>query len=116
MAQPQPRPYHIAMAISKDSPDPGTSGDHGDSSGFVPVRSFASEIEANLAVAALRNEDIDARLVGSGLDPYFGSASGLWSEMQVMVPSPDADRARQMLEEIAAKAVRRAEEEGGNEP
>lgn len=68
------------------------------SSEVAILTTAASEFEAGVIVAALREEGIEAHYFLGGLHYYMGSvASSLLSLVQVVVPNRDLQRAREIL-------------------
>jgi|SRR5262245_2866595 len=66
---------------------------------FVPLAHFAKSVEAEMARELLANNGIDAILQGAyfgGLQPLL--APGGFSEIQLLVPEGEFERARQLYE------------------
>ncbi len=70
---------------------------------LVPVAHFAKSAEAEMARELLANNGINAILQGAnfgGLEPLL--VPGGFSEIQLLVPEDEAERARQMYEAFFA--------------
>jgi hypothetical protein len=66
---------------------------------FIPLAHFAKSIEAEMARELLANNGIDAILQGGyfgGLEPLL--TPGGFSEIQLLVPEEEFERARQLYE------------------
>jgi hypothetical protein len=66
---------------------------------FIPLAHFAKSIEAEMARELLANNGVDAVLQGGhfgGLEPLL--TPGGFSEIQLLVPEDEFERARQLYE------------------
>jgi len=73
--------------------------DHEREGAFVTLAHFAKAIEAEMARELLANNGVDAVLQGAyfgGLAPQF--SPGGFSEIQLLVPEDEFERARQLYE------------------
>jgi len=71
---------------------------------FATLTTVASEFEANIMVAALRENGIESRSFIAGLHPYIGSGSVI-SSAQIVVRKNDLERAGELLESLRPESV-----------
>lgn len=73
---------------------------------LVPVITVASEFEAGVIVASLREQGVDAQQSPAGIQSILGSSAGsIISPVQVLAPRKDMDLAKQTLERIREESV-----------
>ncbi|TVQ31361.1 MAG: hypothetical protein EA376_09625 [Phycisphaeraceae bacterium] len=73
---------------------------------LVPVITVASEFEAGVIVAALREEGVEARQSVTGIQSILGSSAGsLITPVQVLAPRKDVERAKGMLARMREESV-----------
>lgn len=71
---------------------------------FATLTTVASEFEANIMVAALRENGIESRSFIAGLHPYIGSGSVI-SSAQIVVRKNDLERAGELLKSLRPESV-----------
>lgn len=69
------------------------------SSSPIEVYRAANEMEAQVVKGRLESEGIPALLRREAIGPVFGFSVGALAEVQVLVPAPLAERARELLAE-----------------
>ena len=70
--------------------------DHHDDESIVPIATFSTQLDANIAVATLQDAGISARVEVFMASPYRPSHGG---DIRVVVFEGDLDRARELLAE-----------------